>query len=177
MEVKDGQTRKVFVFNWFVVKVARINWGAAYRNVAGWWKRGKRKKALQLFLEIFQADNYSTDFHPKTNLLAGIRANLLEFGFYLRHQHIFCKPTYFTFFGLFNIQKKGQMCKMPYEKFKPRMHQLTNQEIPDNDHTFDSPSNFSCDDNHLQVIDYADPIIQPLILKYGQKLYNDFLKA
>jgi len=176
MEVKEGQTRTVYIFNHFVIKVAQIHFKAAYKNVAGWWKAGKKRQALKLIREIFWGDYYSTNFHPKTNLLAGIRANLLEFGFYLRHRHVFCKPTYVTLFGLVNIQKKGQVCEIPYEQFKPRMHELTNDEIPTQDHTFDSPGNFACNDNHLQIIDYADPAIQPLILKYGKKLYQEFLK-
>ena len=174
MEVVEGKTRKVYVFDKIVVKIAMIYWKAAISNFRFWWKLDKRK-FIMIVKEFVWGDYYNYNFHPKTNLFAGIRANLLEFIFYLRYRNVFCQPTYFTFFGLINIQKKGLACEISVEEFKPRMHQLTNNEIPFKDHTFDSPSNFTVNNGHLQCIDYADPIIQPIILKYGKKLYNEFI--
>ena len=171
--IKKGQTRKVYVFKLFVIKVALIHWRSAYKNIIGWWKRDKRK-ALKIIGELFWGDYYNADFHPKANLFAGIHANLSEFIFYLRYRPAFCKPTYFTFLGLINIQKKGYVCEMPFEKFKARMHLITNNEIPFQDHTFDSPNNFTCDNNHLQCIDYADSRIHKIIQNYGNKLFIDF---
>lgn len=175
MKIIKGKTRKVYVFDKIVIKVARIYWKSAYRNIIGWWKRDKNK-AIKLILEVFWGDYYNTDFHPKANLFAGIHANIVEFIFFLRYRNIFCRPTYFTFFGLINIQKKGKICQIPFEQFKPRMHQLTNNDIPTQDHTFDSPGNFIIENNHLQCIDYADQAIHKIILKYGKILYCEFLK-
>jgi hypothetical protein len=175
METNIGMTRKVIIFDKFVIKIARINFLSAYKNLRGWWQHDK-KRALRLFGEIFWGNYYNTCLHPQMNLLTGIHANLVEFIFYLRHRHVFCMPTYISFFGLINIQKKGQVCEIEFEQFKERMNQMTNNEIPIQDHTFDSPGNFTQDDQYLQCIDYGDSTIHFLILKYGEKLYHEFMR-
>ncbi|OGH83709.1 MAG: hypothetical protein A2261_00960 [Candidatus Magasanikbacteria bacterium RIFOXYA2_FULL_44_8] len=40
----------------------------------------------------------------KDSLFLGIANNWREFWFYLRNRHPILKPTFFSFFGLFNIQ-------------------------------------------------------------------------
>ena len=72
------------------------------------YEQDRIEKEKRLQMKILSIKSY--EFHTTVSsfLLSGIMANLQEWKFYRENKNPFCIPTLFSFFGLFNIQKKGE---------------------------------------------------------------------
>ena len=108
----------------------------------------------------------------KRMLFNGLVANWCEFWFYQTTRHPFLQPTYFSFFGLFNIQRLGVASKIKKDDLWRKLMALTNGNIIDDFHHFDNPENFCSKDGRLRILDYGDPICRKIILAYGQVMHH-----
>ena len=109
-------------------------------------------------------------------LFQGLFDNLSEFVFYLSHfNNEFLVPTYFSLFGLVNIQPlQKNVCDIDKDVWYHLIKNSSQKEIWDSSkHTFSTASNFSIDKNgKLKVMDYASAGVQKMTKKYGKKFHS-----
>jgi len=109
----------------------------------------------------------------KDCLFWGIKCNWQEFCFYIRTRNIFLQPTYFSLFGLVNIQRLGKPCKFTTTDLWCQLHELTNGKVWAHSHHFAEPDNF-CFDGTLRIVDYGDKRTQGVVSECGLKIVNEF---
>ena len=105
-------------------------------------------------------------------LFRGIAENFCEFGFYLKTRHCFLLPTYFSLFGLINVQKLAIEPKINDRDLLHQMVTLTHDKA--NEHHYRNPANFSYQDGKLQILDYGDPDVQKVVKEFGKLLQEKF---
>ncbi len=109
-------------------------------------------------------------------ILRKIWKNWQEFIFYQKHRHPFCVPTYFSFFGLFNIQRRTPDLPLPMVKaLWEGMVIITNdqfQELGFSGHTLTHDINFGLYQGKCVIRDYTKFRDQQFILEFGEKLQN-----
>jgi len=107
VQIKKGNSRIVVLipFLGIVVKFPLI-------RLKHCWQDGifhlKNKNMRSLFFSWFFHPIFGSSFHlygPRTLLFRGICCNLVEFWVYIWTRDSAFVPTYFSFFGLFNIQQ------------------------------------------------------------------------
>ena len=112
-------------------------------------------------------------------LLRGVVANTSEFIFYLRNRNNpFLIPTYFSLFGIINIQPLQRDVCTSKDKVFQHLAKFTefNELFKYGPHTFAEQSNFCVNkEGKLCVLDYAGTGAQKMIKKYGIK-FNSKLK-
>ena len=137
MKIKKGTTRIVLIFNHIVIKLPVIEIIRSAKEFyysrkyffksikKNGFKRHYQKKLIrkrhsikneqefiarrskEIFLEVVPFKKYEI-FGLRYLLFGGIMANWNEYLFYKETNNLFVMPTYFSFFGLINIQKRGQ---------------------------------------------------------------------
>ncbi len=207
MEKHKGTTRTVFVFKNIVIKIARIYWSSLVKIMFHLlldkikYLTNKEYRMRCKFVEIQdieeqQINNLALIEKEKRleikeppirfyeyvasfgiNLLGGIMANYQEYKFYIKTKNIFVMPTYFSFLGIFNIQKRGE--KIDFWKDRDIWLYLCSnskkREQPMCDsHTFLCIDNFVLDNGHLKMVDYGSRRIELFLKINGEKLYNNF---
>ncbi len=161
MQTKVGKNRLVFVFPrlGLAVKFPMIHLVRATQ---------------QLFTYGWQRLPYPGDVYKSLteHLFKGMGDNLREWRFYLQTRHPFCQPTYFSFFGLVNLQRAAVTCQMPIEEFWSQMHRVTGSEAFTDAHHFANPANFCHDQNkRLMIVDYGHLKTQKIVRKLGTSLH------
>jgi hypothetical protein len=166
MEIAKGKSRTVFVFKKFVLKFARIRLRDTIKTLRYGYEMGRLIKYL----------NYSIDVYvsPKRTLFLGIRDNWQEFVFYVFNRSPFLAPTYFSLFGLLNVQKRGEKPKIKDVDLWCQLCDMTNKAVHVDGHSFSNSHNFCECDGHLMIVDYGDPRIHGVLKKHGEKIYHDF---
>jgi hypothetical protein len=174
MEVKRGNDRLVILIPslQIALKFPRIYLHNAWDNIAscftdkGHWK-------YELFKWTTQADGTLKHW-----LFRGIMANWLEFCYYMSTRYSFIVPTYFSLFGLVNIQQFSEPCSFNSSDFLSQLVDSTDQEIcrdPDvNGHHFMKSANFSLQGGKWRAIDYGAIDAQATLTKYGKKIQDNF---
>ena len=172
MEFKRGRDRLVLVFpkRGVVIKIAVVRlletMGVVIRRI---WRldfRGIYKDATrQMDIGI---EGY------KDMLLGGILANWREFLFFLKTRNSFLQPTYFSLFGLINVQKMGDPCTMKWRDLWYQFCELTDDAVNDAHHHFAAPGNFCFDVGKLKIVDYGNKKTQKIIIEYGSKIVKSF---
>lgn len=168
---KDGKTRIVFIFEKIVIKIPRL-----FKN------SNKVKK-----------EDYN-NFKKTIGLFGNMIINFNEFIFYLLFRPNFCLPTYFSFFGLFNIQKRGINVVDVWqdtEKYKISENLVKNKldflvktyyrlllkrkskdqiHIPLIAHNILSPNSLYFNKDQIQLADYGDLCVIRFLLIFKDKL-------
>ena len=107
-------------------------------------------------------------------ILRKIWKNWQEFMFYLKHRHPFCVPTYFSLFGLFNIQRRTPNLPKHLEiVFWDGIISVTNdqfRELGFSGHTLTQQMNFGIYKGQCVIRDYTKLRDQRFILEFGEKL-------
>lgn len=136
--MEKGNTRRVFLFKKFVIKVAIIAWRGSListkenilmelwylKKYKGNYFREKKRhydylrksdeefvlrKGKTMQMEVLPCKGYEWHMSFSNHLCGGIMANHQERLFYKKTKNVFVMPTYFSFFfGLVNIQKRGK---------------------------------------------------------------------
>ena len=165
MDIKKGNYRIVIVANSFVIKLARIRFKSGIKCMIHEIKNGR-------FLKYYQNDIL---YHTcsKTNFFGGIISNWQEYRFYRQTKLPILMPTYFSFFGIFNIQKRGQILDMSYGDLWHQPYNLTNGEVFDDSHAFGNHKNFCIESGKLVMIDYCKNT-RNVLKKYGEKIQQEF---
>jgi hypothetical protein len=100
--------------------------------------------------------------------------NWREYTFFLKTRDPFLQPTYFSFFGLFNIAKYGQPVKLNEGELRKRMIGLFSAVVYEEDwHHFKNRSNF-CESRKgdLRTVDYGSTVTQQVITKRKVKIHQ-----
>lgn len=208
MKIKRGTTRIVLVFDRFVIKVSIIKLVEALRELycghlflwlsvrkyglKGYYKKrliAKReeikeresyrlKRSKELGLEVIPPKRRGP-FNVEQSLFSGITSNWNEYAFYRETKNSFLMPTYFSFFGLINIQKKGEIIDFwGYRELFDYIcdnSQNRNQPFCDS-HTFTEIGNFCLDQGKLRISDYGDRQVHNFLRLNGDNLFNNFIR-
>lgn len=110
-------------------------------------------------------------------LFGGLDANWGEFLFYWQTRNPFVQPTYFSFFGLFNVQRAGEPCLLKREDLWYQLYQLTRDRDFDNSHHFDNLRNFCFSNGKLRMLDYGSRKSREVIARHGAMIVELFNPA
>lgn len=170
MQIKHGTTRVVFVIPCLgiAIKIAKINLFKGFNSlfINPWHYQGF-KNCWSSFLDQFRF-TCSELCTFRYYWFRGINANWQELIFYQKTKHPLLQPTYFTFFGLANIQK---IARTPLTTKSDSYYQFTAlSEIAKGEHVFQNPENFCLENGQLRFLDYADPATREAIVADGQAL-------
>jgi len=124
-----------------------------------------------LHWQLFKSTVYS-EISLRQWIFRGIVENWQEFWFYQKTRNLFCVPTYFSFLGLFNIQKLGSEPKININDLHYQFVIFTNNEA--RGHHYDNNGNFSYQNRKLQILDYGSPKVQKVIIEFGALLQEKF---
>lgn len=133
------------------------------------------EKKMQM--KILPTKSYEIHHTFGNFLLSGIMANLQEWQFYKQNKNPFCMPTYFSFLGLFNIQKKGEKIDFwdIHEIWRYVVNNSQNPKQPLCDgHALSEPKNYCTDNGKLKLVDYGNRQVAEFLKLNGKKLYNNF---
>ena len=166
MQISRGHTRTVIIFENFVVKLPRIHFRRALGSLWRSFRGGYLSKCLKYDIEVYSS--------PRRLLFRGILENWREFRFYHRSRSRFLVPTYFSLFGMLNIQKRGNRTKIKDVNLWCQLCEMTNNEVWADGHTFSNANNFCDDDGKLMMVDYGNARIHDVLDKYGDKIFKDF---
>lgn len=171
MEIVRGSYRIIFVFRTFVIKFPRIFPCKAIKSI--WTNALKGRVFLS---KCLRRDIYGYLLGPRTFLFRGLLENSREFYFFCKYQSQFLLPTYFSLFGLLNIQKKGKKeVETDLRKILwSQMVQITEGEVWKDEHHFSNPKNFCNENGKLKIMDYGSPYAQGVLEKYADKIYEEF---
>jgi hypothetical protein len=183
MKIIKGTTRIVFVFHHIVIKLPVIEIKRSFKQIylsttrffKSVKKNGLKKHYLQqkktkqnflqeeqeyiiktsktLFLELVPCKQYEILSLPYL-LFGGIMANWNEYVFYKQTKNVFVMPTYFSLFGLVNIQKRGYEIVFWQEKdvWMYICDNSLNQQQPFcHSHSFNQVENFCLDNGNMTV--------------------------
>ncbi|HEX8993711.1 MAG TPA: hypothetical protein VF803_00475 [Candidatus Paceibacterota bacterium] len=109
-------------------------------------------------------------------LFGGLAANMSEFWFYLTTRSKFAWPTYFSIFGLCNIQRIG--ASPPYSDvlyILAQIGMITKNRVRDY-HCFANISNFALSGDNLYLLDYASRNSRDVLRTYGKALSVHFMQ-
>lgn len=105
----------------------------------------------------------------------GFADNWREFAFSRFERHPFAQTTYFSLFGLVNVQKRGDPLGMDYWDFRRQVERLIGQKLFYSDpHHFASMQNFCLHDGRLRMVDYGSPKTRKVIRERGMHVYLNF---
>ena len=116
------------------------------------------------------------------DIYKAVQVNWHEFTYYHQSRHPILQPTYFSFFGLLNIQRYGlpfvMQCSEDYQgEMYLQMMALTDDGMRDcggDPHHFRDPLNFGVEDGKLRIHDYGDPKTQKVLDKFGDVIYEKY---
>jgi hypothetical protein len=108
-------------------------------------------------------------------MFKGLIDNWQEYLFYRETRHVFIQPTYFSFFGLVNIQKYGYPEKIRYDALLRHFCEIVDSQILVNDgHHFADWRNFSFESGKIKILDYGSLKTRAIIAEHGEKIYTTF---
>ena len=164
MLFQKGTTRFVIAFPsfGFVIKLPIIHLILFYHTVKETWRFGG--KMILCMWKI----NITSPQSLKSHLFGGFYANWMEFQFWSMSKHPLLYPTWFSFFGLFNIQKHGKPLSGKLQLVDQVITKLTHGASRDCGHGFETPINYTEFNGCLRMIDYGSPKLWPVILTYGE---------
>jgi len=140
LKIKKGTSRIVMIVSFlpFVIKFPVIKIKGAIGEI--------RRVGIVKFVR-FTYRHRRASMGSWTCLYGGIAANQREFSLFLKTRDKRLMPTYFSFFGMFNIQKKGSK-----EGVYPEGLDIVDFRINGDSHAAVNPANFL--DGRL--VDYGD---------------------
>ena len=163
MTVKRGKTRIVIVLGKIAIKLPRLYLLPLLRSFI--WHINKSRKTLKLFLKR-ELPRY---------LLRGIICNWIEFTFYENSRLHILAATYFSLFGLINIQSaEGVPLEMEDVDLWVQLFGLTNEAVWGDSHAFAESDNFIVANGKIQMVDYGSRNTQKVLLKWGNKMQDNF---
>lgn len=180
MEIYHGSNRIVLAFPLLgiAIKIARIKpkeaWRSFWYDLKGYFE-GRYAfsgvvKCLYYQIFEFQAEGADT---IKRALFLGILDNIREFILFWKTRNPFLQPTWFSLFGLINIQTYGRPCDASYGDLYDIMYHLSERAIAEDGHHFNKASNFTLHNGHLRILDYGGILIKDIIIRHGQKFWEE----
>lgn len=175
MQTRKGRDRIVFIFPLVrvAVKFPIFHFFEATKLFFYRPKKGGRWKYLKRY--VFR--QLGSNFGVKGLLFRGVSANWVEFLFYLKTKNSFLQPTYFSLFGLLNIQRCGEPCQLQEINLWCQLNELTNGKVYDDSHHFRNPHNFCFHKHRFRILDYGNRQGHDVIIQYGVKIVELFNPA
>lgn len=172
MFLAKGKDRIVLAFPalGFVVKFPII-W--LRRPIADTWSQIKTRRWKSL-VYIYKKWAPECRYVISGMLLRGIVANQRERMISKRARSEFPQPTFFSFFGLLNIQRYGAPCDGEYLDLWLQIRKITRESAYKNPHQFSIPSNYCLVNGKLHILDYGGHGSAWVVLKYGKKIVDEF---
>lgn len=131
-----------------------------------------KPELLNFVFAMDEDGTYQTNI--RITLLNGIFHNWKEYRLWSKTKSSFLEPTYFSFFGLCNIQKYGKPLKVHYGTLWHQMLKYSNEQVWDNSHHFSNLNNFSFCNGNIKMIDYGDFGMEKTVINYGDKIVRLF---
>lgn len=169
MKIIHGKSRTVFVFRTIVVKFPAIYFQLAFKEMMENLKRG----TLLWHIREYNYEQYGT---VHQYLFNGIISNWLEFVFYQKNKHYqLLAPTYFSFFGMINIQKYYEPIVIDYTDLWCQLVELVGGIVWEDSHAFSNPENFGTIRGKLKILDYGSRGTHKVLKEYAQEIYEKFI--
>ncbi len=167
MNFHKGTRRFVIVFPQLKIalKFPIIN---VWRTLAWLWKRVTRGQWVEFKAEL----TYPLEIPPYSWFLEGIANNLFEYGFFLATKHEFLVPTYFSLFGVVNVQGVGEVYVLDRKTHSQRMHKILGDDWFIDTHHLSNPANFCIVGGKLAVLDYGSKGSHGVIEKHGYSIMD-----
>jgi hypothetical protein len=187
MTVKYGTSRMVILLprlgialkfaQFHPFRVLRLLWNSIFHKKEKYgklnWCQRTKKNFKRAFYNKSGEENLPFFW---MHLFQGLFDNISEFTFHLLNiKNKFPVPTYFSLFGIVNIQAlQKNVCKKDEDVWHHLCKSSSHKELWNSSkHTFSVAGNFSTDrDGKLKVIDYASKEVQRMIRKYGDKFHS-----
>lgn len=177
MPIKRGTSRLTICLPslGFVVKLPLPKPVSFYKCLKGYSKMAVRlndwsslKYALWLDKENDVVGNI------RHTLLNGTYENWCEYRLWKRTHSPFLEPTYFSLFGLVNVQRYGAELDVSEVTLWAQLLVLTGDAVWSNVHTFGNPANFSFRDGRLRMFDYGARNVADVVEQYGETIVHHF---
>jgi hypothetical protein len=173
MRIKKGNDRVVIIFQslGIVIKLPIIHLFVVIQKCFDFSIRKGRR--CEWFIKQL---SFSLEDHGgfKRRLFMGLVANWNEFWFYWKTRNPFLQPTYFSLFGILNIQRAGEPCTFSGVDLLSQFNNLTNRETSGDPHHFGNPDNFCFCGGKLKILDYGSNRSREIIAKHGKRIANLF---
>jgi len=117
--------------------------------------------------------------NPRYYLFAGLLANYYEWAIWKLTKHSFLIPTYFSLFGIVNVQKYAPVlttCKKGLYGILGDILQDERLAVDCDRHTLFVQDNYCVSKHKLKLCDYGNENLFEFIIKYGKKIQNEFPK-
>jgi hypothetical protein len=180
MEIKAGTSRIVLLIPTLKIAVKFANpyiWQAV-KTTYGFFAQIPTK-APQDWARWFKIH---WTYNPKRQILSipqmlfqGVFENWSEFWFCQQARNPMAQPTYFSFFGLINIQAISKPCMVNEREFRQYMeHFLGSKEFYSDSHHFSRLKNFGLRHGRLIMVDYGTRQTQDVLRKHGTRMSQEF---
>lgn len=171
MQIKKGNDRIVILLPslGIAIKLPAIHLWRAICLFCGRIKNGKWKRLKRDWKWPIEAP-----WGFKKFLFRGFVVNWRELRFYSQTRNPLLQPTYFSLFGLFNIQKAGEPCQLESINLWCQLREITDNAVDADKHHFSNPRNFCFNNGTLRMLDYGSRQSQEVILKFGAKIVQSF---
>lgn len=110
----------------------------------------------------------------KRLLFLGIVSNWREFTLYRSTRNSLLEPTYFSLFGLLNIQRANPISEFQSVDLWTQLYGITKGKVFDDSHAFAESDNFTFCDGKLRMIDYGSSGCREVIKLFGEKIFGEF---
>ena len=159
MEIRRGSYRTVFVLKKIVVKIPKqiYPWLKMFFK---WLPRmiiaGRLKRHIRYCFEsVFE--------------------NWSEFVFYRKNKsYKLLVPTYFSAFGLINIQRYCEPLKMSHHDVWCQLLEKCGDVVWKDSHAFSNIDNFGVHEGKIQMVDYGSEETQEVLAICAEKIFSDF---
>ncbi len=173
MPIKKGADRVVVLLPalGLVVKLPIIRVVRFLHSFAGCFK-DRRFVLKRLWMGVETPVSYHFGFRGM--LFKGLHANWCEFWFYWRTRNAFLQPTYFSFFGLLNIQQMGEPCLLDDVDVWSQLSGLTKRDVWKDSHHFANASNFGFWNGKFRMFDYGSKASREVAALHGAYIVEHF---
>jgi hypothetical protein len=163
MKIVKGSSRIVLVFTKVVVKIPRVYFRRAFKAMYNSIVRGFFFKSMRNGVYVHSS--------PRKFLFRGFVENWNEFIYYYKSKLVILQPTYFSLFGIFNIQEVGEKLETNVDLWN-QLYDVTDGMVVKDGHAFRNTDNFCKKDGYIKMIDYGSERTIQVLKKYGDEIFQ-----
>lgn len=177
MPIKSGTARLAICLPslGFVVKLPIPKPIQFFKCLKGYiWMARKLNDWSKVKRALWLDEENDTVGNIRYTLLNGTYQNWNEYRLWKRTHSPFLEPTYFSLFGLVNIQRYGKELDVSDVTLWSQILDLSEETAWSNSHHFANPANFSFRDGTIRMFDYGGRGVEEVIIKYGESIVQNF---
>ncbi len=173
VEIKSGQSRIVVLIPsmGIVLKFSRVEFKKACHTLRVAFA-GKTQRARKGARRVLRERDMRQLWSMRRFLFKGLVDNWSERRFYRETKYPVLAPTWLGL-GPVNVQQLAQPLPIDVDALWKRLYPILEQDIFRDAHHFYNSENFGLVDGRFVVLDYASPIVQELMEKHGDRLFNE----